>query len=102
MADKEASISHAATDCMLFLAQYATNHGIDRDMCTMVIDRICWSISEQINSDQKIFRRERSIPSLFKCLTEWLVTSPADTMPNPNVSLRVSEIIEETIHASVN
>eukprot|EP00842_Homolaphlyctis_polyrhiza_P004845 jgi/Hompol1/5361/HPOL_000406-RA len=37
---------------------------------------------------------------LFRCLIEWLSSTPRSVMRNPNIALRVSEVIEEAIHVS--
>lgn len=54
-----------------------------------------------ITADDKSVKREYPIIALFKCLTDWLIAAPRHIIANPNIALRVSEIIEETLHETV-
>jgi hypothetical protein len=36
----------------------------------------------------------------MRCLLDWLIVSPIHIFSNPNISLRVSEAVEETIHVA--
>ncbi len=91
-------MSCAATECISLLIQDQSLFKIDHYTFITVIDRICYSISEHISFDEKATSRESSITALFDCLTDWLVAAPRDIIGNPNIALRVSEIIEETLH----
>ncbi|KAJ3260663.1 Ral GTPase-activating protein subunit alpha-2 [Boothiomyces macroporosus] len=70
----------------------------------LIIDRLVWGISEHLQYDDR--RRKISdvitcvsiVSNLLKTLLELLMTFPSNLVSNPNISLRISEVIEETIH----
>jgi hypothetical protein len=74
----------------------------------LIIEKIIWGISEHLVKDEKgksslqdVMISAIIVSRLFRTLLEWLMVVPSHYVSNPNISLRITEVIEETIHVAM-
>ncbi|KAJ3269501.1 Ral GTPase-activating protein subunit alpha-2 [Terramyces sp. JEL0728] len=80
------------------------HESFESETIMQIIDRVVWGISEHLQYDDR--RRKLSdvitcvsiVSNLLKTLLDLLMSFPSNIVSNPNISLRISEVIEETIH----
>ncbi|KAJ3373261.1 Ral GTPase-activating protein subunit alpha-2 [Kappamyces sp. JEL0680] len=95
----------AAADGLCLIANNFQRIKIPDDTLIHIIDRLAWGISENLSIDENTKRKDLvslvSISSLlFQCLLGWLMEIPSKIVSNPNIALRITEVIEEAIHVS--
>jgi hypothetical protein len=107
---KNIKVACAAADGIALLAEaFPKLRAFDADFIMLIIEKVIWSISDHLISDEKSKLNLRDVAvsctivsRLFRILLEWLMVVPSQFVSNPNVSLRITEAIEETIHASLS
>jgi hypothetical protein len=74
----------------------------------LIIDRLAWGISEHLVLDEKtktnhseILNVSTIVNRIYKSLLEWLMAMASSVLSNPNIALRITEVIEETLHVAV-
>ncbi|KAI8926778.1 hypothetical protein BC831DRAFT_211576 [Entophlyctis helioformis] len=99
--------TRAAADCLSLFAQHHAMLKLEDDIAHHVIDRIIFAISENLQFEDRSRKQSIDIGAsamivsvLFRCLVDWLSAVPHALMSNPNIALRVSEVIEEAMHAT--
>ncbi|KAJ2993016.1 Ral GTPase-activating protein subunit alpha-2 [Globomyces sp. JEL0801] len=103
---KELRIAKAANDGLSLLGCEYKRLIIEEAETMVVISRIVLGISEHLSMERKHVEDLRIcvtiVSHLFRTLLDWLMNIPSKLVENPNTALRVSEVIEETIHVAVN
>lgn len=102
---KQLPLVSAAADGLNLLADNYERINLHQDTSIHIIDRLAWGISENLSIDEHAKRKDLisnvTICSiLFQCLLEWIMAVPSHLMANPNISLRISEVIEEAFHVA--
>ncbi|OAJ40951.1 hypothetical protein BDEG_24625 [Batrachochytrium dendrobatidis JEL423] len=104
---RDPRLARAAIDCLTLFAHSYETLQLDRELVHQIIDRLVIGISENMQFDEKTRKQASVVNSaaiivsmLFRCLVDWLSCTPKTVMTNPNIALRVSEVIEEAIHIS--
>ena len=105
VSSKALPLVSAAADSLSLLAENFHRIRIHDETLIHIIDRLAWGISENLSIDAKLKRKDlTSITSicaiLFKCLLDWLMAVPTTVVANPNIALRISELIDEAIHVA--
>jgi hypothetical protein len=105
VSSKALPLVSAASDSLSLLAENFHRVHIHDETLIHIIDRLAWGISENLSIDETVKRKDlTSITSicslLFKCLVEWLIAVPTSVVTNPNIALRISEVIDEAIHVA--
>lgn len=104
---RNVKISKASADGLSILAENYQSTNLDDETVILIIDRIVWGISEHLTVDDKTQRIKGDLHAtasivsrLYRCLLEWLMVVPSNIFTNPNISLRLSEVIDETVHVA--
>jgi hypothetical protein len=106
ISDKALRISKAAVEGLIFIAENSKRLAISEESIIDAIDRLSYSASEHLGHGKRynppdIIRTVRIISLHLQCMVSWLVIAPVKVFTNPNISLRVSETVEEIIHVTV-
>ncbi|KAH6561932.1 hypothetical protein BASA60_011309 [Batrachochytrium salamandrivorans] len=96
-------LARSVIDCFTLFAHNYDILKLEMDLVHQIIDRIVIGISENLQFDEKNTKADTEtviVSMLFRCLVDWLSCAPKSVMTNPNIALRVSEVIEEAVHVS--
>ncbi|KAH6578448.1 hypothetical protein BASA50_009014 [Batrachochytrium salamandrivorans] len=100
-------LARSVIDCFTLFAHNYDILKLEMDLVHQIIDRIVIGISENLQFDEKTRKQTQKVNEsavivsmLFRCLVDWLSCAPKSVMTNPNIALRVSEVIEEAVHVS--
>ena len=106
ISSKELQMVSAAADGLSMICDNLLRIKINEETLIHIIDRLAWGVSENLSIDESAKRRDlvsiASISSLlFQCLLDWLMAASDTIMTNPNIALRITEVIEEAIHVAI-
>ncbi|KAL2913609.1 hypothetical protein HK105_206911 [Polyrhizophydium stewartii] len=99
--------TRASLDCLSVLSQNYDRIRLDTELVHQIINRIVFAISESLQLDDRARKQIHDVSCsamivsmLFRSLVDWLSSAPKCVISNPNIALRVSEVVEEAIHVS--
>ncbi|KAJ1343253.1 hypothetical protein BSLG_002279 [Batrachochytrium salamandrivorans] len=86
-------LARSVIDCFTLFAHNYDILKLEMDLVHQIIDRIVIGISENLQFDEKTRKQTQKVNESGNC-------APKSVMTNPNIALRVSEVIEEAVHVS--